>query len=928
MLTQPPKKPVTLTLSEPEIPGRTEPQLPNGEWGINLAAAKGNFPDDGLKIYVPVWNNKEVGDVATVLLDGDNGYEHEVTEESERTERTTLWVRPNDLHTGSHTLTYRVHQYNQTPQTYVPPVRLYVKLEIPGGQDLDEAPGSHSNLAMAFDPPEVVHDGVDKDSVAAGVKVIIVPVPDSPSPLPYPNMARGDVVVVSWGGVMVHSAPVTDAQVSDPVNNPLIVHITEAIILEAGDSDDSGLAVTFNVKDIVNNQSQDWCTETRIRVGVNTELLIAPIVDHANGSQLDLDTLGDAEVLVRVFAQNDFAVSDYVIMHMTGTTVDGEKIDSQKRHYVEKAPAVLDIRMPNSDARKLAKTQVIFYYQQERGGSILRRSKGAFINIVGEATRLLAPIIEDELQGAIDPDLGTVRMRIPFNPRITADTAVQPRWAGRLLNGGSYDPYLDWVHPNEAEANDPDGFIIRIEAKHIKPLEGGYVIPSYILWTEDNNGNPVDRESAPASRLRVGDAHPDLVKPNVLGEANGALDPANLPGGGSRLTAPRPVFTPSVEKDKVTYTWIGEVTGRTSDSVVLNDVTANEDVPFSLPPAFVSKHIELNRGKKVDTYYEIWRSATGLINYSHLLTFVVGSPLVDPTITEAKDTRGEVIPEAGITVDTAVTLTGTAANGRKVQIFDGATSKGEATADERTGIWSLTVTGLAEVAHRFTAIALYGSGVTSAARTLTVTAATPPSITWIREGSASGAIIPYYGYTVHNTLFLSGVAAKGQKVLVGNGASTPVETVVTAHASTGIWTLTVTALVYDGHRFNAKALYGSGVTSPNYYVVVVALETPTLTSVRGWPSNVEIPERGTTVDTTLVLSGTASLGQTVEIFDGSGESAVLKGEATATPHRWELTIQVMRGSHRLYAKSKYHSTPIFSNVRNLTVVAANEPSNT
>lgn len=928
MLTQPPKKPVTLALDDPEIPGRTTPQLPSGEWGINLAAAKGNFPDDGLQIYVPVWNNKEVGDVAIVVLDGDNGYQHEVTEDSERTERTTLWVGPNDLHTGSHTLTYQVRQYNQAPQTYFPPVRLYVKLEIPGGQDRDEAPGSHSNLAMAFDPPEVVYDGVDKDSVAAGVKVIIVPAPDSSSPLPYPNMARGDVVVVSWGGIMVHSAPVTDAQVSDPVNNPLIVHITEAIILEAGDSDDSGLAVTFYVKDIVNNWSQDWCAETRIRVGVNIELLTAPIVDHAIGSQLDLDTLGDTEVLVRVFALTNFAVGDYAIMHMTGTTVDGEKIDSQKRHYVEKVPAVLDIWMSNSDARKLAKTQVIFYYQHESGGTIRRRSRGAFINIVGEATRLVAPIIEDELQGAIDPDLATVRMRIPFNPRITTDTRVQPKWAGRLFNGGSYDPYLDWVRPTEKEANDPDGFIIRIEDKHIKPLEGGYVIPSYILWTEDNDGNPVDRESAPASRLRVGDAHPELVKPNVLGEANGVLDPADLPVGGSRLTALRPVFIPTVKNDKVTYTWIGEATGRTSDSVVLNDATADKDVPFNLDPAFVREHIEPNRGKKVDTYYEIWRSATGLINYSHLLTFVVGSSLVDPTITVAKDTRDEVIPEAGITVDTAVTLTGSAANGQKVQILDGATPKGEATADESTGLWSQTVTGLAEVAHSFTVKALYGSGATSAPRTLTVTAATPPSITWIREGSASGAIIPYYGYTVHNTLFLSGVAAKGQKVLVGNGASTPVETVVTAHESTGIWTLAVTALVYDGHRFNAKALYGSGDTSPNYYVIVVALETPTLTSVRGQPSNVEIPENDTTVDTTLVLRGTASLGQTVEIFDGSGANAVPKGPATATPHQWEISIPVLRGPHRLYAKSTYHSSDVFSNVRNLTVVAANEPSNT
>ncbi|MBC3210513.1 Ig-like domain repeat protein, partial [Pseudomonas sp. SWRI111] len=70
-------------------------------------------------------------------------------------------------------------------------------------------------------------------------------------------------------------------------------------------------------------------------------------------------------------------------------------------------------------------------------------------------------------------------------------------------------------------------------------------------------------------------------------------------------------------------------------------------------------------------------------------------------------------------VETAVTLSGVAANGQQVEVFDGTVSKGQATAHATTGVWTLLVSALAVAAHSFTAKALYGSGASSAARTLT-----------------------------------------------------------------------------------------------------------------------------------------------------------------------------------------------------------------
>ncbi|SDT58013.1 Ig-like domain-containing protein [Pseudomonas prosekii] len=288
------------------------------------------------------------------------------------------------------------------------------------------------------------------------------------------------------------------------------------------------------------------------------------------------------------------------------------------------------------------------------------------------------------------------------------------------------------------------------------------------------------------------------------------------------------------------------------------------------------------------------------------------------TITSVKGSpSGAQIPNGGITTETSVILSGTASKGQKVQVLDGGTLKGEPVANASTGVWTLTVSGLTVAAHSFTA--RVGSGAASAARTLTVTAAAATTITSVK-GSPSGAEIPNGGITTETSVILSGIASKGQKVQVLDGGTLKGEPV--ANATTGVWTLTVSGLTVAAHSFTARV--GAGAASAARTLTVTAVIVPTLTSVKGSPSNAEIPDNGITVETSLLLTGTASKGQLVEIFDGSGASAVSKGKATAnlTTGVWQLTIAVAVGAHRLCAKSGYHPTPVFSNVRNLTVTAA------
>jgi len=445
MLVQALKNLSPLALLAPEIPGALEPRPPAEEWGINLAAARLNFPDQGLKVQIPIWSNKNLGDKVELLLNNNVVDQHTISAPVELTERATLFVAPGRLQTGPWTLSYRVTRLHQQPEPFTPPLKLYVKLDLPGGQDTDPDYG-HSELFMTLLPPEIVQDGVDKDSAKKGVDLLIQARPGSGTHLPYPNIALGDVITASWGGKLVLSAPVTQAQIDTPANDPIKVHVDEQTILAAGDSGLEGLAVTFMVRDRVHNQSEDWCKETRIVVDTGNSRLDAPILKQANGNELDLDTLGDEALDLQVWAASaEFRQDDVIIMNLKGTTLDGDAIDLKVRQPIEKKPpVVVDVLLSNAAARALAKTQGVFSYELERAGVIIQRSKGRFINIVGEPKRLAAPLAEDAQHGALDPDLPNTRIRIPFDPLIQAGMAIDLKWFGKRPDQTIYDPQLKW----------------------------------------------------------------------------------------------------------------------------------------------------------------------------------------------------------------------------------------------------------------------------------------------------------------------------------------------------------------------------------------------------------------------------------------------------------------------------------------------------
>ncbi|WP_348971118.1 hypothetical protein [Pseudomonas atacamensis] len=608
-----------LALREPEITGRTKPILPSGEWGINRAAAMEVYPDHGLEVFVPAWNEMRRGDVTVLLLDGKEVDRHVIFDEAEVGDRVTLFVAPRHLATGSKELTYWVEAGNNARETFTPPVKIYVKLEIPGGQDTDEGPG-HSNLFMHI-PEEIVQGIVDSETADKGVPITIRN--ESPTGKPYPDIAIGDCCECSWGGVFISSAPVTAEQINDPAGNPITILVTRNFIEKAGDTDEVGLAVAFRVRDIVHNYSEDWCKETRIKVSLGTALLTAPIAKQAVNNVLDLDSLNDDAILAQIFTKApEFEPGDIIELKVRGTTLEGDSVELKApEQIVDNLPHVYEFALLNADLRKLVKTQVVFEYKVVRGTDTFR-SKGQFVQVNGEAVRLEAPVAEDEKEGALNPDLPSTRVLIPQNDTFNVGDAIELVWFGQRPNG-IYNPPLEWYFPNADELAQDDGFFIKVDGVHVKALEGGTLILSYVHWREEG-GQAVGRTSRSAASLNVGEPRFELVSPIVEGEKDGALEPADLPNGVTRLIAPRS-FTPTKPGDKVTYDWQGEKSGPHTDSIDITGLNQDRDIAFSLNAQFIATHLEPNRDHKVSVSYKIWRKETDTNSQSNPLTFSVGT---------------------------------------------------------------------------------------------------------------------------------------------------------------------------------------------------------------------------------------------------------------------------------------------------------------
>jgi hypothetical protein len=230
----------------------------------------------------------------------------------------------------------------------------------------------------------------------------------------------------------------------------------------------------------------------------------------------------------------------------------------------------------------------------------------------------------------------------------------------------------------------------------------------------------------------------------------------------------------------------------------------------------------------------------------------------------------------GITNDNTLTLTGTAAAGSTVSIYDGATLLGAAGANG-SGAWTFTTGALVDATHSFTARASDAAGNTSAASgamNVTIDTAAPGAPTIASFSTDSGSVGD--NITNDNTLTLTGTAVAGSAVSLYDGAT--LLGTSTANSS-GAWSVTTGALSDATHSLTATATDTAGNVSAASAALTVTLDTvaPGAPTIASFSTDSGAAGGNITNDNTLTLTGAAAAGSTVSVYDG----AAFLGSATA-----------------------------------------------
>ncbi len=609
---------IPLVLGELEIPGHTGP-LPTGEWGINFAAAQENFPRNGLQLYIQPWSLMGLGDSVQVLLDGDVVASDSI-DADEVNQRVTLFIPTARLSNGAATISYRVTRLGSSPEPSAE-TRIYVKLDRPGGNDENGSGPGHSELNMDI-PKEIVEGGVDKDTAKDGVPVTIEP---------YPNIAENDEIRLTWGGQFVGHT-VTQAQAAAPESNPIIITVEEDVIQQAGDSGPEGLAVAFEVYDLVENRSEDWSAEIRIVVDTGSSREDAPIIKEAENSVLDLDALGEAAVTVQVVAKGaNFAKGDQVEVKLTGTAMDQAPVNiTLPPVTVTSVPRIMDISVANAGVRALAQTQAVFSYTIIKAdNSAAITSKSSFISVIGEITRLAAPIASDAHQGALDPLLARTRIEIPWDAVMAEGQVINLKWLGTRPNFGIYDPELPEHVISHGEAEAKVSIFMTVDGRHLTPINGGTLELYYQLLTATRA--VVTRDSLHSALLTIGEPRAEFPTPIVEYAQDGVLNPEDVPFG-TQLIVPR--YNGQAPGDDVHYEWLGSSTGKHTDSIRLTELTATRPVPFEIGLQLIQGNLG---GTVLASYYVV--RASGETSASEVLTLRIGeagaSNLPAPSVKDA-----------------------------------------------------------------------------------------------------------------------------------------------------------------------------------------------------------------------------------------------------------------------------------------------------
>lgn len=522
-------------------------------------------------------------------------------------------------------------------------------------------------------PPDVLRDGVGPERAAQGVTL----------GFNYSNRRKYDVIACLIGDTTVRF-DVPDAPAA--INQTLFTDTFQ----RAGDNPSAVLE--FRVFDQLGNVVKSG--EKRLDIHLGRVTLLAPTVQGMNGNQFS-PTIPEVRVLV---PQGSLLPGDMLKVKWTGATAVAAGSYTSPPRLVS---AGLEIAVPRSVLAYSLGQQVTVTYFIERDGNTTE-SPPLLLNILPlPATALIAPkIVEADANNYLDVlALGTKNATIHglLHTLIEAGQQCWMRLEGKKADGSVHNLTVWSGSSSQVNATwiNQGYWPKALTNSYLKDL--GHNTPLTIKYKV-----ALDKSNVEANAVVFPDRvytikAVELVVPTL----NNVFDTA----GNEVLEAGLTVSTTL------------KLRGTASKGLKIEIFDRNE--PSAESKGIVTSDAETGIWEHTFAVtlgaHRFYAKALYLVNpvYSNARTLTITAD-VAPAITSVKELlSGNEIPEGGTTVETAVTLTGAAASGQKVNILNGLNVVDEAIADSKTGVWALEVLDLTATNHSFTAEAKYGLGQVS-----------------------------------------------------------------------------------------------------------------------------------------------------------------------------------------------------------------------
>lgn len=929
----------TLALRPLLIAGMVRP-IVDGDGGINIEVVTDYA--DGMLCVINPYFGMQAGDRHDIYWATKLIYEKEVIPE-EVNEPLYFYLPTAHLESGwVEECYYQLTRVGETgPDDPSVPLRLRIKLYKPGGRDKEpHLPDGHSELHTVQLPPELVDQGViDAEWAKKGVPVTV--------PF-YPDIALRDEILLRWGSFSLPPHVVTQEQVEK--KQPIVIIVDQDAILAGGDSD--ALEVKYDIHDEVWNWAVRHSKRTRIGVDAGGWRLEPPIIKESINGTITLKDLNKQPVTVMIHVRTkDFDLGDTLTMTWIGTPLTGKPLIHTVSRTIENIPSILEVSVPYEDVRAIAmgRADASYVLRKKSGGPPLS-SKRTFADVVGDVSILPEPTIRELIGDVLEPDTLFATVDVQY-PGMTNGDYLNLIWLGTRSNGSPY-PHEEQhtVTQSEAEARLVTFYV---DNEHIRVLDNGRLDLSYRVSNDQVERYGVSESERLLARVQAIPA--TLPAPTVPEAVNDVLDPANV---FEKVTVL--VDYPGTEKgDVLTYYWTGPFAS-TTDWVPITSLIAGKPVRFRVDADYVSANI----GSYVKVRYTLKRAATGLYSYSATLNLLIGYQLGDlppPEVDQAPD--GTLDPMKAL--DGADIKTRYQGMDAKLDLITlkwlGTPGPGTSDDQEKPGDDSGTVSfhlgpqwvgaNINRTVHVEYHVKRYGRTTASKILNLNVLNFQDPEKQLPRPQvpQAQNTVLDLMTFTGNATirvekwphiaprqclwLRLEGKTASGDNYsiqVLGGVEITP------GQVSNGLnEVLPRSELLKLGHSTPATVVCkvtfdgtGEEYAASEFPLLALTVRTrydyvtPVITEVTD--SRGDVPEGDKTRDAEVTLKGTATRGETVELFDAlstSMGSAPVDADSVWTRKIGPLTEK----AYSITAKARYDANPVSSTPRTFTVKFAQTP---